>query len=157
MIQESRVYAGIGSRETPSAILKIMHQIGESLSSKGWTLRSGGALGADMAFEMGCGRYGAKEIFLAKDATPESMDLAGKFHPRWDYLADYIRKLHGRNAMIVLGKDLKSPVDCVICWTPRAQIVGGTGQSLRIAKEHKIKIYNLYHQEIVNDLLEKLK
>ncbi len=44
-------YAGIGSRETPVDILADMRRIGEALAARGFTLRSGGADGADLAFE----------------------------------------------------------------------------------------------------------
>lgn len=46
-------YTGVGSRETPDNILKLMEDVGFALASQGWTLRSGGALGADQAFERG--------------------------------------------------------------------------------------------------------
>ncbi|NYZ25158.1 hypothetical protein HND93_36125, partial [Azospirillum sp. ROY-1-1-2] len=58
-------YAGIGSRETPPAVLEVMAAVGERLAQLGWVLRSGGAVGADQAFERGCDRVGGrKEIFL---------------------------------------------------------------------------------------------
>ena len=47
-------YAGIGSRETPGLMLGAFARIGEFLAKKGYTLRSGGADGADTAFEVGC-------------------------------------------------------------------------------------------------------
>ena len=47
-------YAGVGSRETPQDVLKIMWKIGKHLADKGYTLRSGGARGADAACENGC-------------------------------------------------------------------------------------------------------
>lgn len=46
-------YTGVGSRETPANILKLMESVGFALASQGWTLRSGGAIGADQAFERG--------------------------------------------------------------------------------------------------------
>lgn len=46
-------YAGIGSRQTPDDILELMHRIGSTLAINGFTLRSGGAVGADTAFEQG--------------------------------------------------------------------------------------------------------
>lgn len=50
-------YTGVGSREAPSAILTLMEDIGEKLASQGWTLRSGGAIGADQAFERGMFKF----------------------------------------------------------------------------------------------------
>lgn len=48
-----KAYSGVGSRETPANILKLMESVGKALASQGWTLRSGGAIGADQAFEKG--------------------------------------------------------------------------------------------------------
>lgn len=50
-------YTGVGSRETPANILKLMESVGFALASQGWTLRSGGAIGADQAFEKGMFRF----------------------------------------------------------------------------------------------------
>lgn len=48
-----KFYTGVGSRETPEPILKMMTELGKKLATDGWTLRSGGATGADAAFELG--------------------------------------------------------------------------------------------------------
>src|SRR5437870_9453166 len=48
-----KYYTGVGSRETPSDVLNLMESVGYALASQGWTLRSGGAKGADQAFEGG--------------------------------------------------------------------------------------------------------
>lgn len=55
------LYAGIGSRETPRSILDLMTAIARKLEALGYTLRSGGATGADTAFEEGVERL--KEIY----------------------------------------------------------------------------------------------
>ena len=46
-----KVYTGIGSRETPGLILALMGRISARMDRLGFTLRSGGADGADAAFE----------------------------------------------------------------------------------------------------------
>ena len=64
MIQEQIMhYAGIGNRKTPQACLEFMTKIGRVCAKKSLTLRSGGAVGADQAFERGCDlESGQKEI-----------------------------------------------------------------------------------------------
>ena len=58
-------FAGIGSRQTPQSVQDLMVGIGRYLADRSWILRSGGAVGADMAFESGCDEvHGRKEIFL---------------------------------------------------------------------------------------------
>lgn len=51
------VYTGIGSRQTPDNMLCLMRQLGYQLACQGWLLRSGGADGADYAFESGVADY----------------------------------------------------------------------------------------------------
>lgn len=47
------VVTGIGSRETPDDIMALMTRIGTACEAAGGRLRSGGAGGADLAFEAG--------------------------------------------------------------------------------------------------------
>lgn len=140
-----KTYAGIGSRETPPDILLLMHQLSSKLESIGYTLRSGGAIGADSAFEQGITN---KEIFIANDATPESIEMASKYHPAWNKCSSWAKKLHGRNCMILLGKDLNDPVKFVICWTNDGKATGGTGLSIRIANDLNIPIFNLFDPNV---------
>ena len=49
-------YAGIGSRETPDHVLETMASAAQYLGKEGFTLRSGGAKGADTAFDQGATR-----------------------------------------------------------------------------------------------------
>lgn len=140
------VYAGIGSRQTPKLILDFIRMFAMRMGDMGWQLRSGGAIGADLAFERGArhSRMGdLPKIYRPEEATPEAIELASKFHPNWKACDDYTRRLHGRNAMIVLGGDLKYPVDKVVCWTLDGRTDGGTGMGLRIAIAYKIPIINL--------------
>lgn len=134
------VYAGIGSRETPPDILDLMARLAARLEQDGWHLHSGGADGADQAFQSGCSDH---TIFTAQDAEWDCIWLSSHFHPAWHRCGEYARRLHGRNAYIVLGRDLITPVSFIACWTPNAAISGGTGQALRIARHYHIPVRNL--------------
>lgn len=136
----SRVYAGIGSRETPANVLGYMRSCAAQLERLGYTLRSGGASGADTAFANGCK---SKTIYRADDATPAAIKTVARFHPAPHLLTPFVTRLHARNAMIVLGHDLESPVDFILCWTPDGRITGGTGQALRIANTFGIPVVNM--------------
>lgn len=148
-------YAGVGSRETPPDILKMMAEIAERLASYDWLLRSGGADGADLAFEAGCDKVGGlKEIFLPWQGfnkssstlhapSQDALILASTIHPAWDRLSYGGRKLHGRNCHQVLGEDLNDPIDLLVCWTPKGKDTGGTATAIKIARMYKIKIINL--------------
>lgn len=112
------------------------------LQIRGAILRSGGAFGADSAFEKGAGA--AKEIFRGQDATKAAIELAGQYHPAWPACSSWARRLHGRNSMILLGQDLNDPVDFVVCWTPGGLVTGGTGQAIRVARAYNIPVLNLF-------------
>ena len=145
-------YTGVGSRNTPVKILKIMTAVAKKLSSNGYTLRSGGAAGADSAFEAGAGN--AKRIYLASESTSQSEKIASQFHPAWHRCSVYAKKLHGRNSFQVLGDDLDSPSEFLICWTAdrccshrdRTIRTGGTGTAISIADHHNVKIFNLAYE-----------
>lgn len=157
-------YAGIGSRKTPEPTLERMFTIGQVLARHGATLRSGGALGADTAFEMGCDHIqGTKQIFLPwfnfnrrniqKGITvpfiesyylqDKAYEIAAKHHPNWSACSEAARKMHMRNVAQILGPDLKSPSKFVICYTPNGNGTGGTGQALRITKSYNIPVFDL--------------
>lgn len=142
-----RYYAGIGSRKTPQSTQRKMTRDAKRLREAGYILRSGGAKGADAAFLDGArlkaevitpaaatrrAKVKAQEIWLLRD------DRRGwPFEPE-----SFIGKLMARNAMIIEGHKLDSPVDFVLCWTPNAEWVGGTTQSLWHADSLGIPIYN---------------
>lgn len=151
----SRCYAGIGSRRTPAGVLDTMARIAGFLARRGFVLRSGGAEGADLAFERGADAAGGdKAIYLpfpAFNANPSplhtpsapAMALAERFHPAWHRCSPAARKLHARNGHQILGDDLASPVDFVVCWTEGGRGEGGTGQALRIARAFGIAVFDL--------------
>ncbi len=146
-------YTGVGSRETPTEILALMQVIAIKMAHLGFTLRSGGAKGADTAFEQGAGTL--KQIFYAKDCTPAAMAIAQQFHPAWNRCSDFARRLHGRNAFQVLGPNLNESSSYCICWTQdgcvshatRSINTGGTGTAISIADHYKVPIVNLARPE----------
>lgn len=161
-------YAGIGSRSTPDDVLELMMRLAAWLGGRGWTLRSGGAEGADTAFYTGTGTLwgssaSAAEIFLpwpgfnglsSPYSTPtlEAHRIAERYHPSWHQLTRGSRALHARNAHQVLGANLRMSSAFVVCWTPDAVDgverltsfrTGGTGQAIRIATGYGVPVFNL--------------
>lgn len=152
-------YAGIGSRKTPQGILELMKRVAVRLAELGYTLRSGGADGADTAFESGAG---AKQIFLPwqgfnnrnseySEPTEAARRVASSLHPAWGRLGRGPQALHARNSHQILGPDLDSPADLVVCWTPdgceseeaRTNETGGTGQAIALSDRWNIPVFNL--------------
>lgn len=159
-------YAGVGSRSTPKPTLELMKRIASCLRQQGYTLRSGGADGADTAFWSGA--VPNVEVHVPNEAkkavwpsgvlpSKKAYALASKFHPSWKGLSEYAKLLHARNVGIVLGVDLETPADFVLCWTPdgatttTTEATGGTGMAIRVAYAHGIPVYNLQNPETAQE------
>lgn len=151
-------YTGVGSRSTPQAVLDEMCKIGRMFAAAGWTLRSGHADGADMAFERGCdSRYGDKEVYLPwfrfngsnsrLHHIPEwAFQEANDLHPKFQYLKLPLKKLHARNVLQVMGLEAGEPGQVsrvVVCWTPNGDDVGGTATAIRLARYLEVPIINM--------------
>jgi len=164
----NNAYAGIGARKTPDGMLLLFTSIAKRLEGRGYTLRSGGAPGADSAFERGvlCGdnqeiflpwkgfnNNPSKQWFISEDAY----QMAAEFHPRWAACSPAARKFHARNCYQVLGFTLIDPVDFIVCWTPGGKVAGGTGQALRIAQAHNIPVVNFGREDLLCSPMEELR
>jgi len=154
-------YAGIGSRNTPDDVLMFIQRIARKMAIIGVHLQTGGADGADTAFQIGArkgpstiyvpwngynnlhaGTYGDCEIKLPPNMA-HSMQLASQYHPAWDRCSKGARMLHARNMNIILGDQLNTPVKGVICWTEQGLLKGGTAQGIRLAQAWNIPVINL--------------
>lgn len=153
----NRYYTGIGSRKTPDSICLLMTKIASLMSKKGFILRSGGANGADSAFELGSLK---SDIFLpwkefngsnSKYYCPTSHAydiLESVLDPKHYRALNYTtRHLHARNVHQVLGIDCTTPSEALICWTEGGKEVGGTATAMKVAKRYNVKIYNLADQK----------
>jgi hypothetical protein len=169
-----KFYTGIGSRETPRKILDRFIEIAERLAKLNYTLRSGGASGADSAFETGCDTgEGKKEIYLPwknfnynrsilYNVGEDAIELAKEVHPAWDKLTQGGQKLMGRNCYQVLGLWLNSPSKFVIGYTKveNGQRWGGTSLAMNLADKHDIPVFNFFLDEDVLNFeifMKKLK
>ncbi len=179
-----RPYTGVGSRKTPTRIKMRMHTMSRALARNGFTLRSGGAAGADRAFQRGCdAENGAREIFLPwegfRDHSSDehgiyvptmfdeavnvrAFEIASEVHPAWDRCSPRSAVLHSRNVFQVLGPNLNLPTMFVICWTEGGALKGGTRTAIMLAVKHAIPVYNLGSREwtlgeIAKDVLRRRK
>ena len=161
----NKTYSGIGSRETPEKILNFMTPLSRNLDSLGYTLNSGGAVGADTAFSLGSNNknifipwVGYNGIYEQNKLPQEAFTIAEKFHPALGSLTQGAKTLMARNVQIILGQNLDQPVDFVICWTQdgcideetRSKKTGGTGQAISIAAHHTIPVYNLQRMDHIH-------
>jgi len=174
----SRFYTGVGSRDTPEEVLSVMRTLAKCLARAGYTLRSGGAEGADAAFESG-----AQEVPQAKmqiylpwrgfngNGSPlytvdrNAMAIARSLHPAWHRLTPAAQKLHARNCYQVLGLSLDTASRFLICWTPdgcessrtRSVRTGGTATAIALAERHGVPVFNLARPGRESALAAKLQ
>ena len=122
-------YAGVGSRHCPAEFLREMTRIADKLGRLGWTLRTGGAEGADTAFLDGCaetlsngmlylpwpnfngwhGRTDNPNCQVLTSPLHWAYPIAEKFHPGWPFLTRGSKALHARNVHQVLGHAYADP------------------------------------------------
>lgn len=149
-----KFYTGIGSRKTPRDICYKITLLAKLIDKAGFTLRSGHADGADMAFENGST---SKHIYLPKKkfngatvdnkvyfgGSEDAYMIAENIHPAWDRCNQFAKDAHARNVHQVLGHDLKTPSKFLICWTEDGKTSGGSATAIRLATAYKIPVYNL--------------
>lgn len=150
-------YAGIGSRITPPEIGEFMTDIAKKLDSIGYTLRSGGADGADTYFERGATN---KDIYLGSVVVKDkrALESVDKYHPYPSALKPYARNLMARNCLQILGPIGSNRSQFVVCWTrdgctihqDRKRSTGGTGQAISIASDYGIPVFNLKREDHYN-------
>jgi hypothetical protein len=134
-----------------------MQTIAQDLAADGWTLRSGGAAGADQAFERGWWQWHQTqdvqrssrraEIYIPWDGfndhwatshdgsnflenemnRDEAEGIAASVHPAWDRCSPEARRLHTRNAYQVLVNNLDTPSDMLVCWAKPVGLRGVQG------------------------------
>lgn len=171
-----QVYAGIGPRKTPPDVFNVMVELGRLLCARGWTLRTGGAEGADTAFLNGCLLWEPRdELYLPEPGynghqasaavlarpMPSAYAIAAKYNQTWwANHTERAKALHARNAHIILGRHLIDPVRMVVTWTRDGSNdgvgrSGGTAAALRIVagEAPDALIFNLArpeHMERIN-------
>lgn len=169
-------YTGIGSRETPIDTQHLMTEIAMRLRAEGWTLRTGSVSRADKSYQIAAGEN--KEIYVPWDnfnssqtgissLTEESSRMAhdiwkfrekkglvpteGSISGKWEELHPGTKAMLAKAMCMLLGRNLNTPSDMVICWTPGAKIVGISSHVICLAIFKHIPVFNLaeYETEIV--------
>lgn len=170
-VAETKFFAGIGSRETPIKVLKMMGKLSTYLTELGYTLRSGHADGADMAFEQsaksahiflpwkGFNYQLHKPLpdhkhFVISPSDKEAFKSVSKFHPKPSVLSPGAIKLMARNYRQIVGQNLPNS-EFVICWTSDGGYTGGTAQAMKIADSLNIPVYNLFNEDVYDLILSK--
>ena len=174
----SKYYTGIGSRDVTETEFSIMSQLAQHFATAGWTLRSGGAGGADSAFEKGCAlAEGYAEIFIpwkgfgtkvenpnCRRYVPDERSFGKAAHylvengiiPWFSNMTQGAQKLHSRNYYQVLGVDnIKSNVMVYCAEDDKHGIPkGGTRTAILLARSFGVSTYNIRVPKQLSELKE---
>jgi hypothetical protein len=172
-----KYYTLIGSRKTPENILELLKKLATKLDRKGWTVRSGGANGADNCAD----HVENKEVYLPWDGfnghykdcklgyivysdlqrKHEASAHASLHHKYWNTTKkEAVKHLHRRNMFQVLGRTLNKKSSFVLVWAEpdsergEGHVRGGTGSAVSLALSFDIPVFNLYYQD-VQDKMKK--
>lgn len=150
-------YAGIGSRRISEEESNYIRTLSKTFSSYDFTLYSGHAEGADLAFESGSsnsviwlpwdGFNGVVDgISFIVGERDEGISSISKYHPNPSSLGRGARLLMSRNHFQIHGDGPLYPmVSFVVCCSDEinGRVVGGTGQAIRIALDLGIPYFNI--------------
>lgn len=172
-------FTGIGSRTIDIEIEEILCKFTKYLTTQKFIYRSGGADGSDKAGESGV-VDNRKEIYIPwkgfnkSDSqlfkivdSDDAIKIASENHPAYEYLKPPVKKLMNRNVYQVLGYDLKTPSEFIICYTSdgckshltRTSKTGGTGLAISVASKLGIPIINLGDKddlELIKNLIKSI-
>ncbi len=165
-------FSGIGSRKTPPEICKILSKIGKKLQNvknpKSLILRSGGADGADKAFEKFVQSQN-KIIYTPQNFNKKSenldiciSELESILDPniKLKNIRPFVKLLLLRDINQVLGDPINGwqKSKFLICWTPTenyaSREAGGSRYAIRCALKHNIKVYNLINNQTMKMVLD---
>ncbi len=164
-----KYYTGVGSRETPTYVKTLMTGVARMLEGKGYTLRSGGAKGADYAFEIGTSTpdiYSVSKKHKPVSGKPSIIpdlekyrELAKKCCLHYNNIhSQYAKDLHTRNICQVIGHHegiVRS--DFLLAYTLNGDYVGGTTTAIRCAERFDVPVFNFGTYDCIEKMDERME
>lgn len=91
--------------------------------------------------------------------TIKAEEVVSRIHPAWEKLSQGARKLHTRNVYQVLGRDLESPSDFLVCCSDpvKGGVKGGTNTAYQIALEYEVPVFNLREKGDLQRVIEFIR
>jgi hypothetical protein len=169
-----KTYAGLGDIQTPEYIIEIIRTTAILLVHDGYTCITGGCQGAEQTFANGTLVAGGsvtihlpwqsfesawvnklpKEratIVVLQENDFDAYNSVRNFHPAYEKLTPSVRAINARYFNIL------NDVSFLICWTKEGQLIGSTGQAMRLATYLHIPLYNLGIQETLDKMVSKIQ
>lgn len=121
-----------GSRSIPDKEATNLYRVGKALAAKKLQIETSADEGAIEAVKLGVEEEGLEALALVREwlpcsgykgsdsphfpPSPQAMELAQKFHPKWELLSLRTKRVMGRMTHILLGEDCRSPVTFAVHW-----------------------------------------
>lgn len=166
--KEGNIITFVGSRKTPTRVVDEYQNLAQILVENGCIVRSGNAQGFDQTIakvpvenreiylpyaNFGTQLKNYQNVFVPKTEFAnwnEAVSIVKKLHPNKN-LTDIQLLYLARDVYQVLGKDLQTPSDLIICWTEDGasqpheltRKTGGTAMALRVAFHYNIPVMNI--------------
>ncbi|TDX52340.1 PolC-type DNA polymerase III [Orenia marismortui] len=152
--ERPKFYVGIGENNPPQEITELMSKIAQKLEEEGYILRSNSSGIISKSFETGVNNSKNKELYLPSQSFEYTLDFIDKFNLK-DIDVEKNKDLLARIPYQILGIDLCTPCDFLICWTNDGCIshqennlkTGITAQAISIANYYGIPVFNLEKEE----------
>lgn len=153
-------FAITGNTNANEHVVGAVARVVRMLEAKNWTTRTGGMDGIDDVAEKASHKpelhipwkgFNQKQNFASSFNTQEAIEFARRFQPNFDTLKPAHQGFLAKNVRLLLGKDLKSRVACLIIWSEdgaelpseRSSKTGAAGHLIALAYELNIPVFNL--------------
>lgn len=172
MVTKKSFYSAVCTTDAPEAVITLIPAIAKKLDNSNYTLRSTGNPGIEQIFETQSHRVeyfipwnGFNGKFVKEELPKEAFTIASHLHPAWHKLTNQAQKLKARSVAQLMGMDLKTPSDFLICWSPDGacresevtRITGSAGLSIKLATRMHIPVFNLQRQDNMASVKKLLK
>lgn len=155
-------YGVAGNENPPAQVIAAIERLVKLLEQRGYTMRSGGVRGVEDIAEKSIPPNGKMEIHLPwRDFeqkasrytfnSDHAKAIARMFHPAFDTMKPAGQAFLCKNARVILGNNMKSPVLFLLVWTEdgaetlveRVARTGYAGHSISIAAHLGVPVFNL--------------
>lgn len=150
--QAYKAYAVSADLDAPKDVLEAFLELAEELEDNGYILRTKGDENVDCELIERLKDSSKVELYLPWENFNDweepfipmagAYEMAWKYHPAWAECDEELKRLHASTSHIIMGKDLKSLVDFLICYTPKGQGEEVTDQAVRIADTNLIPVFD---------------
>lgn len=150
-----KTFAACGEWELPEDVMAELTAIAEELLQEKYIMRLDGNPGACEAFLNACEYEEDMELYIPWEnfndhetghhkVTAGALEQAFLHHPDWTQVGDEDARLEiGRYSYLILGKDLKSPCDFLICYSDQGKAESDDiAQVIRIADSNLIPVFD---------------